>query len=134
MIEALQMLVGLGVPALVIVLLNWFRSQDRRRLVALVRDEAEAGRSISAETIRALSAGQILATPRRDLRRGAVLVAMGGGLVLIGLCAFVGIASSEGMSGAVAVGAIFAGVGAIPLCIGAAFLYLSRADRDLAAQ
>jgi hypothetical protein len=128
MVVAFQMLIALGLPTAVVVLALYFRHRERLRVLEVVDAAAERQQPLSPELVRALP-GVKTPTSSVDLRRGVLLIAIGAGLVLIGLCALVGVATSGG-EGAVAVGVGIAAVGAIPLCIGAALVFLSRADRD----
>jgi hypothetical protein len=128
MVSVFQMMIAFGSPVLVIMTAMLLRSRERMRLIALVQAENEAGRPIPPETLIALGR-RPLSTAQRDLRSGSFLVAMGAGLAILGGLAFVGLAS-EGVKGAVAVGVIIAAVGAMPLCLGAARVYLSRAARE----
>ncbi|HEY8574209.1 DUF6249 domain-containing protein [Phenylobacterium sp.] len=129
MTTAFQMLIVLGFPAAIIVLALWFRHRERLRVLQVVEDAAQRQQPLSPELVRALP-GVKAPTANVDLRRGVMLIAVGIALVLIGLCALVGVATSGGQ-GAIAVGVGIGAVGAIPLCIGIALVFLSRADRPL---
>ena len=125
------MLVGLGVPAGMIVGLSWLRLAERLRLLDVVRAAAEAQQPMSAQAIAALS-GSFTARPReRDRRRGVMLASIGAAMAILGLLTFVGLASS-GMDGAVAFGVVLAGIGAIPGCLGAGYVILSRSETEAA--
>jgi hypothetical protein len=125
---ALQMFVVFGVPGAVFITSGWLRAQERLRILDVVRALAEQDKPLSAEIIQALPGGVAASTPQRDLRRGVMLIAVGLSFALLGLAAFTGLRSFA-VSGAVAAGVGIAAIGAIPLCIGAALIYLSRADR-----
>lgn len=131
MIVAFQMLICLGLPAGVVVLAFWFRHKERLRVLEVVESSAARDKPLSPEVIGALPGARIRPA-NADLRRGVLLVAAGVAIVLIGLCALVGVATTGGY-GAVALGVGIGAVGAIPLCIGAALIFLSRADRDAVA-
>ena len=115
-----------GLFALTLVL----RSRERMRLLDVVRSTAEQGHPLAADVVRALPRGHRskVPMPERDYRRGVLLVAMASGIALLGFCAYV-FASSLDEDG-LAVGIAVAAFGAIPGCIGAALIVLSRADRN----
>ena len=129
MIAALQMLVGLGVPATMFVFLSWFRLTARLQLLEVVRAAADAQQPMSAQAIAALSGVPLAPRPQRDRRRGVMLAAIGAALWLFGLLAWIGLAA-ENMGGAVATGVIIAALGVIPACLGAGYLQLSRSAKD----
>lgn len=127
MLVALQMLIILGLPAGIIALALLFRHRERLRVLDVVDAAAERQQPLSPDLVRALP-GVKGPTANADLRRGSLLIASGVAIVLIGVCALVGVATSAG-EGAVAVGVGVAAVGAIPLCIGIALVFLSRTER-----
>lgn len=125
--SSLDLLIILGIPAVVILVPVYLGFHARMALMQLVRDAAEAGNPVSAETIHALRT----APPKsfnRDLRRGALLLAIGIALLLMGVTAFVMMAGSEAAAGT---GVVLSGLGIIPSCLGAAFLFLGWAERRL---
>ena len=111
----------------IVALALLFRHRERLRVLQVVDSAAERQQPLSPELIRALP-GARTPVANVDLRRGVLLIAMGVAIVMIGVCALVGVATSGG-SGAVAIGVGVAAVGAIPLCIGIALVILSRAER-----
>jgi len=127
--EVAMLLVGLGVPASMIVVLNWFGLTERLRLQDVVRSAAEAQQPMSADAIRALRGGFDAPPRERDRRRGVMLAAFGAALAILGGLAFLGLWSAK-VSGAVAVGVILAGIGAIPGCLGVGYVILSRGERE----
>ena len=128
---AVMMLIGLGVPASMIVGLSWLRLTERTRVLDVVRAAAEAQQPMSAQAIAALS-GTFTAHPReRDRRRGVMLASFGVALAVLGLLAYVGLASAS-VGGAVAFGVILTGIGAIPGCLGAGYVILSRRETEAA--
>jgi hypothetical protein len=130
---ALQMLIAFAVPAGVLVSAAWFRHLERMRLLEIANAAAERQAPLTADILRALTGQGPPPNGSADLRRGAFLIAIGVGLFIIGVCLLVALATT-GVRGAVAAGVAAAGVGAIPLCIGVALVFLSRVDgRDLAA-
>lgn len=128
--QAMMLLAGLGVPAGLVAALAWFHLIERLRLQDLVRALAERQQPLTAEMVRTLAGRGFSAPPReRDRRRGVMLAAVGAALAILGLLAFIGLWSA-GVTGAVAVGVILAGVGAIPGCVGAGYVILSRDERE----
>ena len=84
--------------------------------------------SFPPEMIKALpGGGHMLPTPQRDFRLGVLLIACGVAIAAIGLCVFIAVTSEGGP--AVAIGVSIAAAGAIPGCIGAALVILSRDDK-----
>jgi hypothetical protein len=117
----------------VIVLPGYFRSRDRARMHETIRLAYEKGQPVPPELIEALQTSNgppRLEAPQdrsaRDLRVGVIWLAVGVGLVAIG-GVFYGMLYYVG--GAVETLASFAACGAIPICIGAAFLFLSYLGR-----
>jgi len=128
---SVQMLIGLSVPGIVIIVMSAVKLLERLGIQAVVRAAAEAQLPMSADAIRALS-GTFAVHPRaRDLRRGVMLASIGAALAILGLLSYVGTAST-GWDGAVALGVILAGVGAIPGCLGVGYIVLSRRDLEVA--
>ena len=128
--QAMMLLAGLGVPAGLVAALAWFHLIERLRLQDLVRTLAERQQPLTAEMVRTLAGRGFSAPPReRDRRRGVMLASIGVALATLGLLAFIGLWSS-GVDVAVAVGVILAGVGAIPGCVGAGYVILSRDERE----
>jgi len=128
--QAMMLLAGLGVPAGLVAALAWFHLIERLRLQELVRALAERQQPLTAEMVRILAGRGFSGPPReRDRRRGVMLASIGVALAVLGLLAFIGLWSS-GVDVAVAVGVILAGVGAIPGCVGAGYVILSRDERE----
>lgn len=128
--EALSILIALGVPGGVFLICAGLRSWERLRLLEVARALAAADRPLSPEVIQALPGSQGSANTQRDLRRGVMLTAVGGGFFLLGALAFLGcLGGGTDMGVSLAIGAAVAAVGALPLCIGAALIFLSRTDR-----
>jgi hypothetical protein len=128
MTVALQMLIVLGLPAGVVIAALWFRHQERLRVLQVVEASAAKDHPLSPEMINALP-GAKSRPANADLRRGVLMLALGVAIVLVGICALVGVATTAG-EGAVAIGVGIAAVGAIPLCLGAALIFLSHSDRN----
>jgi hypothetical protein len=119
-------LAALVLPTLVIVLVVVLRYQARRRLLDLIAEAVQAEKPISPETLSALT-GASHGPAERDRRRGAMLVAIGLGLALIGVCAGVALQATA-LGGGAAAAMALAGLGALPLCIGLALIWLSRSQ------
>jgi hypothetical protein len=119
------------VPGSLLALTLVLRSRERMRLLDVVRSTAEQGHPLAADVVRALPRGRRSKAPipERDYRRGVLLVAVASALALLGFCAYV-FASTVMDEGALAVGVAVAAFGAIPGCIGAALIVLSRAGRN----
>jgi hypothetical protein len=122
-----QLLAFVGVPAGLFALTLVLRSRERMRLLDVVRSTAEQGHPLSAEVIGTLRRGRQSATPERDYRRGVLLLAIGSAIALIGFCAYVFATSFE--ENGLAIGIAIAGFGALPGCLGAALVLLSRTGR-----
>lgn len=123
-----QLLIFLGLPTSVIVLVIVLRHRTRQRVLAIIREAIFQDKALTPEVLATL-AGDSLKPSARDLRRGALLVAFGIGLGLIGACAAFGIEHSR-LQGGLATGMVLAGLGAMPLCIGLALILLARAERS----
>lgn len=125
---AVQILIALIVPGIVFMFSNLIRLRERLRVLDIVHAAALGGNPLTPEMLKALpGGGHLFPTPQRDFRRGVLLIACGAAIVTIGLCIFAVVASMDGP--AVAVGVSIAAVGAIPGCIGAALVILSRNDK-----
>ena len=120
----LQLLILVGVPSGVFLAVHILRNRQRHRVIDLVRRAIEADRPLPPEVVEALSA-RSAPSAHSDLRRGVLLIAVGVALGVVGLFSFV-IIDATGGSGGIPVGASIAGLGAIPACLGAALVFLSR--------
>ena len=126
-----EMLVFFGFLAAVIIVPQVLKSRDRQRMFETMRSAVERGQSVPPELVDAMMRprsrdADILdyvpeSTANRDLRRGIVWTAIGVGLVIIGLCFYAGLYNDGGAAETLA---SFAAIGAIPLCVGVAFLGL----------
>lgn len=126
--------------AAVIIVPQVLKSQDRRRMYDTLRTAYERGQPVPPEMLDAMSrrarpggedlADFMAAPPRvqadRDLRRGVVLLAVGVGLLLVGLAFYAGLYQTGGAAETLA---SFAAAGAVPACIGVAYLGLWRFNR-----
>jgi hypothetical protein len=129
-IIAVQILIALIVPGLVFVLTAFMRSRERMRLLDVVLQTSQSGKPVSPDLLRALPGGRDrdIPAPQLDFRRGVMLIAIGLALAAIGLCVYLAVATNGG-DGAIAWGVMIAAFGAIPACVGAALVILSREDR-----
>ncbi len=122
----------------VILFPQYLRHRERTRVHELIRLALERGQPIPSELITALRVPvkpvpqHFDAVPdraQRDLRRGVVWLALGLGCVGVGAAFYGGlynVGGSEETFGA------FAAIGAVPACVGLAFLglwFFNRADR-----
>jgi hypothetical protein len=121
--------VVLSLPTIVLVTGLWMRSRERMRILDIVQKLAEADKPLSVEVLQVLPGGAKPSAPQRDLRRGVMLVAIGAAFGVLGLCGFAGLPAFAPGSGNIGAGVGIAAIGALPFCIGCAFIYLSRADR-----
>jgi hypothetical protein len=124
---AVEILIALVVPGLVIVITAYLRSRERMRLLDVILQTSQSGHPVSPELLRTLPGGRELPAPQVDFRRGVMLIAIGVALAMIGVCVYFAIASAHG-EGSLAWALSVAAVGAIPGCIGVALVVLSRED------
>lgn len=137
----LALLIVLGVPALVILVPQWLRSLERRRILQALTVAAERGAALPADQVGALLASinqvRVPLPPQpdhvRDLRRGVLLLAIMFGSMLI--AAAVGaLIQAGGETIGVEVALVIASVGAVPGLIGVGYLLLARSGRRAARQ
>lgn len=127
-------LIFFGFLAAVIIVPQVLRSNDRRRMYDTLRTAYERGQPVPPELLDAMTRrgrveddlAQAYATRTRpaadrDLRRGVILLSVGLGLVLVGVAFYAGLYD---VGGAPQTFASFAAAGAVPGCIGLAFLGL----------
>jgi hypothetical protein len=127
-IIAVQILIALIVPGLVFMFTAFLRSRERMRLLNVILQTSQSGSPLTVELLHALPGSSAIPTPQLDLRRGVMLIAVGLALATIGLCVYLAVATNGG-EGAIAWGVMIAALGAIPVCVGAALVVLSREDR-----
>ena len=121
--------------AAIIIVPQVLKSRDRQRMYETMRTAYERGQPVPPQFMESMTrrgaereietAGAWSRPPaERDLRRGIVWTAVGVGLVLIGAISAAadwGVSWSDGRTDALAT---CAALGAVPLCIGLAFLAL----------
>jgi hypothetical protein len=112
-------------PTTVVVTMLLLRHLERRRLLALISEAIAADKVLTPEMLSAVM-GERRAGPAADLRRGVLLVSIGGGLAMIGACLGIGLYTA-GVGGAVPAAMVLTGLGAMPFCIGLALIGLARA-------
>jgi hypothetical protein len=124
--DAVQMLIVFGTIGSIILLPIFWRGQLRRRVLETIKQMADSGSPMSTDLVLSLMAPapQPLPTRQRDIRLGVLLLALALGIVLIGLAAFTIAMNTGGAKESVAIGAGVSAFGAIPACIGLAFLLL----------
>jgi hypothetical protein len=100
------------------------RASERKQFWKSIVSATEKGTPIPTELADAFLRGSRnldVPLPQRDTRRGAVMTAIGIGIALIGLCIYLG---GAGDPDVIAPAMGVAAVGAIPGCIGVAYLLL----------
>ena len=116
--------------AAIVIVPKWLRERDRARMYETLRVAYEKGQPVPPEVVEAMinpakgAPAEPLAidTPaHRDLRRGVIWLAIGLGFVAVGAAFYAGLYY---VGGAQETFASFAAIGAIPACIGLAFLGL----------
>jgi len=132
-------IVTLGICALFLTP-AYLKSRERMRLIELVRTASEKGAPLPPEALSVLTAEPKQQRPShiRDIRRGVVLLAFAVAFEIIALCIYVAgytaeradsMPEAEDFSEIAAFSMGFAGFGAIPFCIGFAFLMLGLVGR-----
>lgn len=127
-------LIFFGFLAAVIIVPQVLKSNDRRRMYDTLRTAYERGQPVPPELLDAMTrrgrvaddvadaySAHLRPAVDRDLRRGVILLAVGLGLVLVGAAFYAGLYD---VGGAPETFASFAAMGAVPGCIGLAFLGL----------
>ena len=128
-----------GFLTAVIIVPQVLKSRDRQRMYETMRAAYERGQPVPPQFVEAMTrpaaargieremeaaAAYTRPPAERDLRRGVVWMAIGVGLVLIGVISAAadwGVSWTDGRTDALAT---CAALGAIPLCIGLAYLAL----------
>jgi hypothetical protein len=119
--------------AAVIIVPQVLKSMDRRRMYETMRAAYERGQPVPPEMVDAMTRrarmdpAEVMEAVdpsygiNRDLRRGVILVAVGVGVLLIGVALYAGLYN---VGGSVETLASCAAGGAVPFCIGLAYLGL----------
>lgn len=119
-----------GMIAAIVIIPQVMKSRERAKLHDTLRTAYEKGQPVPPELVEALTSRDApsLITDRsaRDLRIGAVWLAIGLGCVAIGAAFYAGLYN---VGGATETFASFAAIGAIPCFVGVAFLLLSYFGR-----
>ena len=136
--EHLGELIFFSFLAAVIIVPQVLKSLDRRRMYDTLRTAYERGQPVPPEMLEAMTRrtridpapapGSDIAfegryAPGRDLRRAVILIGVGLGLVGVGVAFYAGLYN---VGGAAETLATFAASGAVPICIGLAYLVLWR--------
>lgn len=121
----------------VIILTPLFlRARERMKLIELVKSGSERGEPLPPDLLRTLMSEPRPNRPShiRDRRRGIVLISLAIAIELIALCIYLAISYAESdpqeVGEAIGVGLSIAGFGAIPACVGLAFILLSVTGKD----
>jgi hypothetical protein len=108
------------------------------RLLELVKSGSERGEPLPPELVRTLMTEPKPYRPShiRDMRRGIVLISLAIAIEIIAFCIYTAVTLAESDPGdvneAAGVGLSIAGFGAIPGCIGLAFVLLSMTGKKTA--
>lgn len=139
--EIIEHLLGPLIPiaffamiAAIVIVPQILKSQERARLHETLRTAYEKGQPVPPELIETLQGGvRPMAAPtdrsQRDLRAGVIWLFVGLGFVGIGAAFYAGLYN---VGGAEETFGSFAAIGAVPACIGLAFLLLSFFGRNKA--
>ena len=119
--------------AAIIIIPQVLRSRERVRLHDTLRAAYEKGQPVPPELIEALQTNRSVSLPtdrsQSDLRAGIIWLFIGLGFVGIGGAFYWGLYN---VGGATETFGSFAAIGAIPVCVGIAFLVLSFFGRTKA--
>lgn len=131
----MEILVIFSAIAAIVIVPQYLRYKERAHLHETLRLAFEKGQPVPPEIVEALTRRRggaaaaleevqtypVADRGQRDLRRGVVWLAVGLGFVAVGAAFYVGLYD---VGGAPETFASFAAIGAIPACIGLAFLAL----------
>ncbi|HKR89239.1 MAG TPA: DUF6249 domain-containing protein [Phenylobacterium sp.] len=111
--------------AVIVVVPRYLQSLERRKMAEALRAAIEKGQTLPPEMVNLLTAEtrpqRPAPSPRRDLRRGVILLGVALGLVAMGLV--IGQGEPDATYPMI-------GLAAIPGFIGLALIAISRIDRD----
>lgn len=118
----------------IIIIPQVLKSRDRQRMLDTMRVAYEKGQEPPPELVAAMTRGRgadlqaidaiAQSSHDRDLRRGVVWTAIGVGLILIGTISYIAGYGASGEGWRADFFNMWATLGVIPLCVGAAFLVL----------
>jgi hypothetical protein len=116
---------------LIILMPVFWRAQERRRVIEAVQQLSQTSTPLTPDLVQTMMGpfGPARPSRQRDLRIGAVMLAIAVGIALVGLAIYFG-AFGASENERVAVGAGIAAVGAIPGCIGLAFILLGLGQKQ----
>lgn len=139
-----------GPLAAIIIVARYLRYKERTQLYEAMRSALERGQSVPPEFIAELQSrrgrrydamassfsqeplaeqiAEVRYGPQRDLRRGIMWLAVGLGLVCVGVAFYAGLYNA---GGAEEMFGVFSALGAIPACVGLAFLGLWYFNRGV---
>jgi len=126
--EVVVAILFVSIAVCTLVLTPFFlKSRERLRLIELVRAASDNGQPLPPEVLSTLTAEPKQQRPShiRDIRRGIVLLSAALAVEIFSYFAYLSAFMDEGNHRKAAeVPLVFAGLGALPLCVGLAFLLL----------
>lgn len=107
----------------IVIVPNWLKSRERKEMQATLRSAIDKGQPLPPEVVESITKDNVKppATAARDLRTGVILLAVAGGLAIMGYAL-----SFNEMHAFYAV----SGAAAIPGMIGLAFIVLSFFNKN----
>ena len=123
------MFVAAALAAVILMPVFW-RAQERRRVIEAVQQMSQTSSPLTTDLVQTLMGpfGPARPSRERDLRIGALMLATAIGIVLIGMAIYGG-AFGAAENERQAVGAGIGSIGAIPGCIGVAFILLGLGQK-----
>jgi hypothetical protein len=123
------MFVAAALAAVILMPVFW-RAQERRRVIEAVQQMSQTSSPLTTDLVQTLMGpfGPARPSRERDLRIGALMLATAVGIVLIGLAIYGGAFGASDHERQ-AVGAGIGSIGAIPGCIGVAFILLGLGQK-----
>lgn len=126
--EVLTALILFSFIAAVAIAPQYFRARERMKLIELIKSASERGDQIPPELLDTMVADPKAKAPShiRDRRVGTVLLSVAGAFFAVAICAaLTGIIGGDPTQGGI-FATVIAGFGALPACLGGAFIALSR--------
>lgn len=126
--EVLTALILFTFIAAVAIAPQYFRARERMKLIELIKSASERGDQIPPELLDTMVADPKAKAPShiRDRRIGTVLLSVAGAFFAVALCAAIaGLIGGDPVQGGI-FATVIAGCGALPACLGIAFVALSR--------